>query len=192
MGDPAIFLDRDGTIIEDVGFLSDPDRAKLTPRAGEGLKALAGLGMPLIVVTNQSGVARKVTTEDDVAAVNLRVLALVSEEGAHLDGFYYCPHHPEGDEPMYAIDCECRKPKPGMLERAAMERGIDLSRSFMIGDSARDLQAGRSAGTKRNGSKSRTRRSFPKCFRRLRVLVCCNCDPRSMSVPPSSPMRPLA
>jgi D-glycero-D-manno-heptose 1,7-bisphosphate phosphatase len=104
--------------------------------------------MPLFVVTNQSGVARGMMTEQDVEAVNLRMLWLLGAEGVKIEGIYYCPHHPDATDLNYGVECQCRKPKPGLLERAAREHDVDLSGSFMIGDSLRDLQAGRAAGAK--------------------------------------------
>lgn len=148
MNRPAVFLDRDGTIIEDREYVRFPEEVALIPRAAEGIRKLREAGLPVFVVSNQSGIARGVLTERDVEEVNLRMIALLAVEGAGVDGIYLCPHHPEGDEPMYRAECECRKPKPGLLESAAREHELDLERSYLVGDSARDLEAGRAAGTK--------------------------------------------
>ncbi|MHC4605904.1 MAG: D-glycero-alpha-D-manno-heptose-1,7-bisphosphate 7-phosphatase [Planctomycetota bacterium] len=149
MSDAGIFLDRDGTIIEEIGgYIRSPDQVALLPNAGEGVRAMKALGVPVFVATNQAGVAKKIITERDVEAANLRMIALLAVQGASVDGIYFCPHHPDGEEPLYAVECPCRKPKPGLLERAAGEHRVDLEKSFMVGDSARDLGAGRAVGAK--------------------------------------------
>jgi D-glycero-D-manno-heptose 1,7-bisphosphate phosphatase len=139
---PAVFLDRDGTIIEEKGFLGDPRGVALLPGAAEGLAALERAGFALIVVSNQSGVARGFFDERAVAAVNAAVdAALRAAGGPPIDGWYFCPHGPDEG-------CACRKPAPELLLRAARERGIDLERSFAMGDKPRDLEAGRAAGVR--------------------------------------------
>lgn len=148
MNRPAIFLDRDGTLIEDREYIREPGQVALAPRAAEGLRAMRELGFPLYVISNQSGIARGILTERDLRAVNLRMIAVLAKEGATVDGMYFCPHHPEGSEPLYRVDCECRKPKPGLLHQAAGEHGLDPARSFLVGDSVRDLLAGRSVGSR--------------------------------------------
>jgi len=140
---PSAFLDRDGTLIEDVGYLGDPERVRLLPGVAEGLRALRAAGYALVVVSNQSGVARGAFGELDV----IRVMARMERAlGLRLDGLYWCPHHPEGVVPRYARDCACRKPAPGMLIRAAQDLGLDLGRSLVVGDAARDLEAGAALG----------------------------------------------
>ena len=145
-GRVAVFLDKDGTLIEDVPYNVDP--ALIRPRAGVGsaLARLQAAGYRLIVISNQSGVARGLFPEAALAAVERHLAALLADAGVRLDGFYYCPHHPEGSVPAYAVACACRKPQPGLLLRAAQEREIDLNRSWFVGDILHDVEAGRRAG----------------------------------------------
>ena len=138
LGSPAAFLDRDGTIIEDPGYLRDPEGIRFIPGAIDALRALQGAGYRLVLVTNQAGVARGLLTEDDVRRVNGRLAALLAEVGVHLDRIYYCPHHPDHGPPEYRRECDCRKPKPGMVHRAIREFGLDPSRSVAIGDHVSD------------------------------------------------------
>lgn len=140
---PAVFLDRDGTLIAEVGHLGDPSRASLLPGVPAALRRLRDAGYALVVVTNQGGVARGLFGEEAVRAVNARVAELLGEEAVLVDGWYYCPHHPE-----FSGACECRKPEPGMLRRAARELGLDLSASWMVGDHPGDAEAGRRAGAR--------------------------------------------
>jgi D-glycero-D-manno-heptose 1,7-bisphosphate phosphatase len=142
----AVFLDRDGTIIEDADYLAHPDQVRLIPGAAAAVRRLNDLGISVVIVTNQSAVARGLASEADVVAVNDRLRALLAAAGAHVDGIYYCPHHPEIGEPPYRRVCDCRKPLPGLLQRAAHELGLDLAGSTMIGDNLRDLEAGAAAG----------------------------------------------
>lgn len=134
----AVFLDRDGTIIRDEGYLRDPARVSLLPHAVKGLRLMRELGYGLFLVTNQSGVARGLMTEEDAAAVNAELLRLLAEQGADIDDVRVCPHLDAG--------CFCRKPQPGMLLDLAAAHGIDLRRSVMIGDKESDVEAGRAAG----------------------------------------------
>jgi D-glycero-D-manno-heptose 1,7-bisphosphate phosphatase len=147
MGRRAIIMDRDGTVCEEVGYVNHVDRVRLLPRAAAAIHAANVAGFQTVVVTNQAGVARGYFAESLVDEVHDRVRELLAEEGARLDGIYYCPHHPEVGPPAYKKTCACRKPSPGMLERARDEMGIDLHASYMIGDSAKDLGAGHRAGT---------------------------------------------
>lgn len=142
----AVFLDKDRTLVEDVPYNVDPARIRLMPRAGDALRLLAGCGYRLIVVSNQSGVARGYFAENKLTAVEKRLRQLFTAEGAELGGFYWCPHHPEGIVPTYAVWCSCRKPAPGLLLQAADEHGIDLRRSWMVGDILDDIEAGNRAG----------------------------------------------
>lgn len=142
---PAIFLDKDGTLVEDVPYNVDPDRIRLTERALEGLRLLQEAGFRLIVVSNQSGVARGYFSEIELVAVKERLKELLADAGISLDGFYYCPHHPEGVIEPYAVACSCRKPQPGLLYKAAREREIDLTASWLIGDILNDVEAGHRA-----------------------------------------------
>jgi heptosyltransferase-2 len=143
-GRPAAFLDRDGTIIEELGYLRDPDRVRLIPGAIEALRALQRAGYRLVVITNQAGVARGLLTEADVHRVNERVRMLLAESGIRLDGIYYCPHHPDYGPPEYRLECNCRKPRPGLVERAARELRLDPARSVVIGDHSGDAALARS------------------------------------------------
>ena len=148
MPQPAVILDRDNTLIEDPGFVSSPDQVRLKPGASAALRELNGAGYPVVVVTNQSGVARGYFTEETLQAIHQRMRELFTAEGAEIDAIYACPYLP-GDEAKiatYRRDSELRKPKPGMLLLAASEMDLDLSRSWMIGDGLRDMQAGRAAG----------------------------------------------
>jgi len=138
---PAVFLDRDGTLIKEVDYLSDPDRVELIPGAGEALKALSASGFRLVLVTNQSGVARGLFNVETLDSIHERLTELLHEAGASLDGIYTCNHHPDFGPP-----CSCRKPEPGLLLQAAEDLQLDLKCSWMIGDAARDLEAGRRAG----------------------------------------------
>jgi heptosyltransferase-2 len=138
LGSPAAFLDRDGAIIEDPGYLRDPERIQFIPGAIDALRALQRAGYRLVLVTNQAGVARGLLTEDDVRRVNERLTALLAEAGVHLDRIYYCPHHPDHGPPEYRRDCDCRKPKPGMVHQAIRDLGLDPSRSVAIGDHVTD------------------------------------------------------
>jgi D-glycero-D-manno-heptose 1,7-bisphosphate phosphatase len=143
---PAVFLDKDGTLIEDVPYCVDPHKLRLLPGALEGLGRLQTAGYQLLVVSNQSGVAHGYFAEAALAAVEARLRALLGAAGIELAGFYYCPHHPAGRVKQYAFDCDCRKPAPGLLLRAARELGLELARSWMIGDILHDVEAGHRAG----------------------------------------------
>lgn len=136
---PAVFLDRDGTIIEDEGYLADASRVRLLPGVIPALRSFRERGMMLVVVSNQSGIPRGLITAEQHAQVSARFEAVLMSEGVPLDATYYCEHLPEEG-------CGCRKPRPGMLEQAAREHGIDLSRSWMVGDKLSDIAAGRAAG----------------------------------------------
>jgi D-glycero-D-manno-heptose 1,7-bisphosphate phosphatase len=142
----AIFLDKDGTLIKDVPHNVDPGLIELSPRAGEGLHMLQQHGYHLFVITNQPGVAKGLFPEEALGPVEARITELLSTEQVVLDGFYYCPHHPDGTVARYAADCDCRKPMPGLIARAASENRIDLSRSWMVGDILHDVEAGKRAG----------------------------------------------
>ena len=140
---PAAFLDRDGTIIEDLGYLGDPAKIRFIPGALEALRALLRAGFRLVLVTNQAGVARGLISEADVRRVNDGLAALLAEVGIHLDGIYFCPHHPEYGPPEYRRDCDCRKPKPGMIQQAVRDLGLDPARSVVIGDHVSDAALAR-------------------------------------------------
>lgn len=143
MSRPAIFIDRDGTIIRDAEYLSDPEGIELLPGAAEGLRRFLEAGYAVAVVTNQSGVARGFFGLDKVAEINARLAAMLEKEGVRIDLFEVCPHHPDLTGP-----CDCRKPAPGMILSAARKLGGDLKRSWMVGDKAADVLAGKNAGVR--------------------------------------------
>ena len=144
----AVFLDKDGTLIEDVPYNVDPQQIKLASGAIEGLLSLQEAGYKLIVITNQSGVARGYFPESALVGVEERLRQLLAAEGIYLADFYYCPHHPAGVVPEFTLVCECRKPAPGLLLRAAGEHNIDLLSSWFVGDILNDVEAGLCAGCK--------------------------------------------
>ena len=146
MSRPAVFLDRDGTLTEEVGYVNHPRRLRLLPRSARAIRRLNEAGVAAIVVTNQAGVARGYFSEEVLQAVNAALVAQLKDEGAHLDAIYVCPHHPTEGEPPYRLDCDCRKPKPGLLHRAAADHGLDLTRSTLVGDRPSDLVAARAVG----------------------------------------------
>jgi len=148
MSEKAVFLDRDDTLIVDPGYISDPDQVRLIDGVASALNQFRNMGYRLVVISNQSAVARGLITEKQLGHIHARLKELLGRQGAYLDGIYYCPHHPEGSVPEYRKDSDDRKPGPGMLLTAAQELDIDLSQSWMIGDSARDIHAGRAAGCK--------------------------------------------
>ncbi|MBE7549555.1 MAG: HAD family hydrolase [Anaerolineales bacterium] len=143
---PAVFLDKDGTLIEDVPYNVNPDLIRLTPGVVETLPALHAAGYRLFVISNQSGVARGYFPEAALLAVEARLRDLLAQINAPLSGFYYCPHHPDGSVPAYAVACACRKPAPGLLHQAAAEHHLNLERSWFVGDILDDVEAGRRAG----------------------------------------------
>jgi D-glycero-D-manno-heptose 1,7-bisphosphate phosphatase len=142
----AVFLDKDGTLIEDVPYNVDPALIRLGAGAAEGLPRLHAAGFLLIVISNQSGVARGLFPEGALRAVHERLGQLLHDLGVRLDGFFYCPHHPGAPLPEYAAACSCRKPEPGLILSAAREHGVDLGRSWLVGDILDDVEAGRRAG----------------------------------------------
>jgi len=142
----AIFIDKDGTLIPDVPYNIDPALITLSPGAGHVLYTLQQQGFRLVVVSNQAGVAHGLFPEAALVGVRQRIETLLAEFNVRLDGFYYCPHHPDADIPAYRRACDCRKPQPGMLLRAARDLDIDLSHSWMIGDISADSEAGNRAG----------------------------------------------
>jgi D-glycero-D-manno-heptose 1,7-bisphosphate phosphatase len=143
---PAVFLDRDGTVIEEVSYLAHPDQVHLLPSATRAIRRLNELHIPVVVVTNQAGVARGYFPESRVAEVHARLDELLAQEGARIDGYYVCPHHPTHGVGAFRTECQCRKPNPGLLLRAASELDLLLARSCMIGDKLSDLEAGARAG----------------------------------------------
>jgi D-glycero-D-manno-heptose 1,7-bisphosphate phosphatase len=144
----AVFLDRDGTINEEVGYLDSLDKLKIIPSAYEAIRLINESGMKVVVISNQAGVARGFFTEDFVKVTHEHLQTALRQQGATIDNFYYCPHHPtEGIEP-YRKDCNCRKPAPGMLLRAVQDLNIDLTRSYLVGDRFNDMEAGKKIGVR--------------------------------------------
>jgi D-glycero-D-manno-heptose 1,7-bisphosphate phosphatase len=143
---PAVFLDKDGTLIEDVPYNVDPEKIRLGPGAREALPALHAAGFRLVVVSNQSGVARGRFAEPALEGVKRRLGELLAGCGVPLAGFYYCPHHPGGTVAPFAVSCDCRKPAPGLLLRGARDLALDLKRSWLVGDILDDVEAGNRAG----------------------------------------------
>jgi len=139
MAKRAVFLDRDGTMNKDVPYCRRPDDFELFPNTARAIKLLNEHGYKVIVITNQSGVARGYFSEDMLGLIHQKMLNQLAEENAGIDGIYYCPHHPDDD-------CECRKPKPKMVLQAAKEHDIDLKWSFMVGDKSQDILLGKNAG----------------------------------------------
>ncbi|MHC4186996.1 MAG: D-glycero-alpha-D-manno-heptose-1,7-bisphosphate 7-phosphatase [Planctomycetota bacterium] len=146
MTDRAIFLDRDDTLIEDPGYISDPDQVVLLNGVSEALSQFRSMGYKLVVTSNQSGVARGIVTEEVLGNIHERLEQLLAEQGAYLDKIFYCPYHPDGVIKKYSKESDLRKPNPGMLLKAAKEMDVDLSESWVIGDSERDIKAGLRAG----------------------------------------------
>jgi D-glycero-D-manno-heptose 1,7-bisphosphate phosphatase len=143
---PALFMDRDGTISEEVGYVNHPSRYRLFGYTAAAVKLLNDNGWLAIVVTNQAGVARGYFSEDMIGQIHDRVREELRRESAQLDAIYYCAHHPSVGEPPYRLDCDCRKPKPGLIQRAATDFEIDLERSWMVGDRYGDIELARNAG----------------------------------------------
>jgi D-glycero-D-manno-heptose 1,7-bisphosphate phosphatase len=148
MGEPAVFVDRDGTLIEEVGYLDRVERLDLYPWTIDAVRALNRAGLRIVLVSNQSGVARGFFTEAVVEQVHRQLALLLDAGGAHIDAYYYCPHHPDGKVPGYALACDCRKPQRGLVDRAVREMGIDPRRSYVVGDRWLDVALARAVGAK--------------------------------------------
>jgi D-glycero-D-manno-heptose 1,7-bisphosphate phosphatase len=143
----AVFLDRDGVLVEDVHLLTRAEELRILRGVPQALRRLQRAGFRLIVVSNQAVVARGLASEDDVRALHVILQRLLVQAGGPpLDGWYFCPHHPEANVPAYRIDCDCRKPKPGLLLRAAIDHNLNLTASFAVGDRITDIVAGARAG----------------------------------------------
>jgi D-glycero-D-manno-heptose 1,7-bisphosphate phosphatase len=142
----AVFLDRDGTLIEEVGYLDRPERVTLYPYSADAIAAFNRAGLTVVMVTNQSGVARGFFSEAVVQDVHAHIAELLANRGARIDAYYYCPHHPDGKVAGYARVCDCRKPARGLVDRATRELGIDPRRSFMIGDKWLDIALAKAVG----------------------------------------------
>jgi D-glycero-D-manno-heptose 1,7-bisphosphate phosphatase len=144
----AVFLDRDGTLIEESGYLDRLERLVFFPFSVDAVRVLNRAGFAVVVVTNQAGIARGIVRESFVAEAHRHIADRLEAGGAKIDGFYYCPHYPDGVVEKYRITCDCRKPEPGLLRRAASDMDLDLERSFVVGDRWHDLAAGRAVGAR--------------------------------------------
>ena len=148
MANKAVFFDRDGTLNVDAAYLWRIDEFRWIDGAMDAIRYCNEKGYLAIVITNQSGVARGYFPEEKVHVLHNWMNEELAKHGAHIDAFYFCPHHPEGTVPEYRVECECRKPKPGMVETACRQHDIDKSLSLMVGDMERDVECGRSAGVR--------------------------------------------
>jgi len=144
----AVFVDRDGTLIEEAGYLSHLDRLVFFPFTVDAVRQLNRAGFAIVVITNQAGIARGIVREAFVSEAHRHIEERLAAGGAHVDGFYYCPHHPHGIVESLRQSCDCRKPQPGLLRRAAEELDLDLARSYTVGDRWHDLEAGHAVGTR--------------------------------------------
>jgi len=144
----AVFLDRDGTINEEVGYLDSLDKFKIIPGAYEAIRLINESGMKVVVISNQAGVARGLFTEDFVKITHEYLQNALRKKGAYIDNFYYCPHHPTEGIELYRQVCNCRKPAPGMLLQAAQDLNIDFKRSYLVGDRFNDMEAGKKIGVR--------------------------------------------
>ena len=146
----AIFLDRDGTINKHIGFLRKTEELELLPRAAEAIKKINSRGFLAIVITNQPVIARGEITVEELNAIHNKLETELGRQGAYIDGLYYCPHHPDkgfkGEVEALKVECDCRKPKPGLILRASDDFNIDIGQSWMIGDDGRDIGCGKNAG----------------------------------------------
>ena len=142
----GIFLDRDGTINEELDFLASPKKLRLIPRSADAIREANSMHARVFIITNQSGIARGILTEQQLSKIHRTLVLKLEGHNAHIDAIYYCPHHPDFGDPPYRVDCTCRKPNTGMLAQAAKDFDIDLKRSFVIGDRLIDIQTGQSIG----------------------------------------------
>lgn len=143
----AVFLDRDGTISHEIGYITEPDKFYLYDFSPKAIKRLNSLNVRIIVVTNQACVAKGLCGEDSINAVNGRMINLLNADGAYIDDVFFCPHHVDGTVKEYAIECSCRKPKTGMIAKAVKKYHIEVENSFVVGDKISDVEMGYSAGT---------------------------------------------
>ena len=143
---PAVFIDRDGTISEEVGYVNHPSRFRLFPYSAEAIKILNDSGWLAILITNQAGVARGYFSEDVIVSVHDRLKHDLHNGSAQLDAIYYCAHHPTVGEPPYRLECDCRKPQTGLIDRAGKDFEIDITASWMVGDRYGDVELARNAG----------------------------------------------
>ncbi|OCL27656.1 D,D-heptose 1,7-bisphosphate phosphatase [Orenia metallireducens] len=148
LSDVAVFMDRDGTVSKEIGYVNHPNRYELLPRSGLAIKKLNQSGIKAILATNQAGVARGYFKEEMIGQVHNRLEELLKSEGAYLDAIYYCHHHPRVGEGKFKKECNCRKPEPGMLLQGKEEFGVDLKKSYMIGDKISDVEVAHRVGAK--------------------------------------------
>lgn len=146
--DIGVFMDRDGTVSKEIGYVNHADRFELLPRSGEAIKLLNEKGIKAMLATNQAGVARGYFPEERIKEVHEKLQNLLKAEAAYLDAIYYCKHHPDVGEGEYNKDCNCRKPEPGMLKQGAKEFDLDLTKSYMIGDKISDVEAAKQVNAK--------------------------------------------
>ncbi len=146
MKKPAVFLDRDGTINEQMGYINHRDRFVMLPGAAEAIRLLNTNGFLAVVASNQSGVARGYFPPELVREIHVRMEKMLEENGARLDGIFFCPHHPRGSVPEYSVKCDCRKPGTGLIAQACRKLDIDMTRSVVVGDRCQDLEMARRAG----------------------------------------------
>src|SRR5665213_363414 len=173
---PAVFFDRDGTLITDVGYLNHSSQIKLFSRAAEALKTLRKAGFYLFVVTNQSGVARGYFSEASVKKVHQKLQQMLKAQGAKIDAFFYCPHHPQGKVKYFSKKCDCRKPSTGMVKQALKRYSIDLRKSYVVGDKLDDVLLARNARAAggilvRTGNGRQSEREFKKLRLENSVVV---------------------
>lgn len=192
MSNRAVFLDRDGTIIEHYDYLTDLRQVQLMPAAPAAMRLLRDRGFLLVMITNQSAVARGMLTEKKLLEIHDHLKQMLAEKGAYLDQMYYCPYHPEGAVERYRRDSELRKPAPGMLLLAARELDIDLAQSWVVGDDDRDIEAGRSAGCRtilleNRGSPLVRRGAAPPDFQAVNLKEAANLIVRYAEIPASPP-----
>ncbi len=145
---PAVFLDRDGTINEQMGYINHLCRFQLLPQVAKAIKELNDANIPVVVVSNQSGLARGYFPETLLDEVHEKMTRQLAEKGAHVDGIYYCPHHPEAKEEQFRVACNCRKPKPGLVLQAAEDMNLDPRQSFVVGDRWSDIKTAANCGAK--------------------------------------------
>lgn len=143
---PAVFIDRDGTINIEAGYIDHPDNFNLYPFVPQSIRLLNEHGFLVIVLTNQAGVGRGYFGEDNVETLHAKMCSELAKGGARLDAVYYCPHHTSSKDPRYAVDCDCRKPRTGMVDKALQDLPIDKSRMFIIGDKMSDIKLGKKTG----------------------------------------------
>ena len=170
----AVFLDRDGTIVEEAGYLDRLERLVFFPFSVDAVRVLNRAGFAVVVITNQAGIARGIVKESFVAEAHQHIADTMAAGGARVDGFYYCPHYPDGVVERYRKACDCRKPEPGLLRVAAEELRLDLARSFVVGDRWHDLEAGQRVGARtllvRTGY-GRTEEAAPKAHVQPSAIV---------------------